>query len=290
MAQYYPNEYADDFTPIMLKQFREIQVEKGKWSRMTINRRIDLIRRMFRWAAAEMMISTQTYMSLMMLDGLQKGRTMARECKKVLPVDIACIEAILPILTPVVADMVRVQLLTGMRSGEVIKLRAADIDRSDKIWKYVPTGNEGEYAHKTEYRGIEKYIAIGPKAQKVLAKYLFRESYDYCFKPAESAGQARQRQSKNDKDQAGIKIGGGLVFNNKFDAGGYRRAIQRACSRAGIDKWHPHQLRHTTATEISNQFDIESARAVLGHSAIKQTQEYVDRDFAKAKKIVEAMG
>jgi len=295
-AEYYSGELAEDMTPVKLKEFRQHIVGKDKWSRRTINTRINMIRRMFKWAASEMLISIHIYTSLTTIENLLRGRTTAREKIKVLPVSIEAVAAVLPLVTPVVADMIQVQLLTGMRPGEVLKMRPGDIDCSDRIWKYTPTGEDDEYGHKTEYLGTVKYVAIGPKAQKVLAKYLFRKPSEYCFKPAESAQQSQERKHEKRKTPAsygnrrGTNNQGTQIFNDRFDTNSFRRAVQRACTKAGIDKWYPHQLRHTAATEISAKFDIDAARAVLGHTTLKQTEEYVERDFGQAKDIAEKMG
>ncbi len=46
-----------------------------------------------------------------------------------MPVDDSIIEATLPHLQPVVADMVRLQRLTGARPGEICSIRPADVNR-----------------------------------------------------------------------------------------------------------------------------------------------------------------
>ena len=63
----------------------------------------------------------------------------------------------------------------------------------------------------------------------------------------------------------------------------YRRAIGKACIKAGIEPWHPNQLRHLAATNIRRDFGIEIARAVLGHSTVDMTEVYAEMDFSKAK-------
>src|SRR2546430_10597149 len=50
---------------------------------------------------------------------LRVGRGKARESIPVVPVEVAVVEATLPHLPPIVADMIRVQLATGMRPGEL---------------------------------------------------------------------------------------------------------------------------------------------------------------------------
>ena len=62
----------------------------------------------------------------------------ARETVPVKPVADAVIDATLPTLPPVVADMVRLQRLTGCRPAEVCILRPCDVDRSGKVWGYRP--------------------------------------------------------------------------------------------------------------------------------------------------------
>jgi hypothetical protein len=45
--------------------------------------------------------------------------------------------------------MVRLQLLTGMRSGELFIMRAADIDTIGKVWLYRPGSDQGPHGtHK----------------------------------------------------------------------------------------------------------------------------------------------
>ena len=80
-------------------------------------------------------------------------------------------------LTPVLADMVEVHRLIGARPSEMCNLRPCDIDRSEAVWIYTPA------SHKTEHHGHSRKIAIGPKAQAVLARYLLRDPQAFCFSP-----------------------------------------------------------------------------------------------------------
>jgi len=54
--------------------------------------------------------------------------------------------------------------------------------------------------------------------------------------------------------------------------------------------WHPHQLRHTAATDIGQRFGLEAAQHVLGHSSIDMTQIYAERDADVARSVAKAIG
>jgi hypothetical protein len=59
------------------------------------------------------------YQALRAVPGLPKGRGAARETDPVTPPPEGHVEAALPFLRPPVAAMVKLQLYTGMRPGEV---------------------------------------------------------------------------------------------------------------------------------------------------------------------------
>ena len=63
-----------------------------------------------------------------------------------------------------------------------------------------------------------------------------------------------------------------------------------ACKAAAIPHWHPHQLRHTHATEVRRRFGLEAAQAALGHSKADVTQLYAERDLALAAKVAAELG
>ena len=94
------------------------------------------------------------------------------------PVDDAIVEATLEYFSsPVVADMLQVQRLTGARPGELCAMRPCEIDRTDDVWVYTPA------KHKTQHHGHKRQIAVGPKAQEILLHYLARAPRDFLFSP-----------------------------------------------------------------------------------------------------------
>ena len=216
------------------------------------------------------------------------------------------VDATLPHLPPVVADMVRFQRLTGARPGEVCGIRPCDVEREGEIWRYRPE------RHKTEHRGRERIVFIGPMAQAVLLPYLLRASDAYCFSPAESvAKQKAERRmrrktpvqpSQRCRRKARPKRTPSACYNK--DA--YRRAIVQSVAKANRDDaeeaakagieprpipgWHPNQLRHSAATEIRRRFGLEAAQVVLGHAKADVTQVYAERDARLAAEVMKQIG
>jgi hypothetical protein len=67
-------------------------------------------------------------------------------------------------------------------------------------------------------------------------------------------------------------------------------AVARACKKAGIDRWHPNQLRHLFATEVRKLHGIEAAQVLLGHARADVTQVYAERDEALAARVAAEIG
>ena len=72
--------------------------------------------------------------------------------------------------------------------------------------------------------------------------------------------------------------------------GGYRWAIARACEKAEVPPWHPHQLCHNCATKVRCLYGLDGASAVLGHKIGIVTEIYAEQDFQKAINIMREIG
>ena len=143
----YGRTIANEFGPLALKAARQRMIDNG-WSRGYINKSIGRVRRCFKWAVENELVRPDMHHGLMAVSGLRKGRTEAREPAPVQPVDDATVEATLPYLTSVVADMIRLQRITGCRPQDVCNLRPCDIDMSGDVWLYRPD------THKTEHLSL----------------------------------------------------------------------------------------------------------------------------------------
>jgi integrase len=76
----------------------------------------------------------------------------------------------------------------------------------------------------------------------------------------------------------------------RYDKDSYRRAIQRAARKAGVAAWHPHQLRHTRATQVRARYGLDAARALLGHGSSQMTETYAERDLGVIRSVMGEIG
>jgi integrase len=308
LTQPYGPTLAADFGPLALKAFRQRLIEAGH-SRMYINKLAAIIPRMFKWAASEQLVPGAVYHDLRTVEGLRKGRCEAPDHAPVAPVSDFAAQATLPHLPVIVADMVRFQRLTGCRPAEVCILRPCDLDTSGEVWSYRPE------SHKTEHRGRERLIFVGPKAQDVLRPYLLREKTSYCFVPAES--EKKRRAEVHVRRRTPLSCGNRPGTNrrgrpkrfpgDRYTTASYRRAIDRAvklANRKGAQEaeargeepsaplplWSPNQLRHSAATEIRRRFGLEAAQVTLGHASADVSQIYAERDWSLAAEVMRKIG
>ena len=106
--------------------------------------------------------------------------------------------------------------------------------------------------------------------------------------PSELRARERRKQAKQ-------QVASKRPLRDRYDVDSYRRAITYGIKKAGqagieIPHWHPHQLRHTRATEIRKQYGIEGAQVALGHQSADVTQVYAERNLALAMRIAQETG
>jgi len=204
--------------------------------------------------------------------------------------------------------MVQVQLLTGMRTGEVCVMRGIDIDMTGKVWLYRPGSDQGPQGeHKTAHHGYQRVIAIGPKAQEVIRPFLKLDTRAYLFSPQEAIVEVRaeRRRRRKTKVQPSQQDRGKRrpkkAPGKRYTTSSYAHAIKSGCRKADaaahakdpsipnehvlVPHWHPHQLRHTRATELWREYGLDTARAVLGHTSPAVTEVYAELGTAGAHPI-----
>ncbi len=317
LKEMYEFSRAIDFGPRALKAVQQRMVQMG-WSRIYINKQINRVRHVFKWAVSDELIPGSVLHALQAVSGLKRGRTDAIELERVKPVPIKLVDGIERYVSRQVWTMIKLQLLTGARAGEICQMRPCDINRDGEVWVYKPQ------SHKTAHHGFDRKIFIGPQAQRYLTPFLLRDPQAYCFSPAEAEAERYRRLHENRVTylSCGNVPGSNRnpdrprVIGDRYDTTTYRRAIKRGCDHAfpppaplvqqedestakwkkrltaeqkaelsvwrKAHRWHPHQLRHNAATELRKEFGIDAARIILGHQSAAITEVYAEKDEQQA--------
>lgn len=309
----YTNHPAKLFGPAEFKACRQWWLQDPDRTRQYVNKQAKRLLRVIKWAVSEGLMLADSHAGCKCVEPLKRGKCTAPEAPKVTTVDDAKVDRVLAEreltqLSPIVADMVRFQRVTGARPGEVCNLKPSMVDRSQEIWRIELT------EHKTAYRDNSRIIFAGPKAQAILAKYLLRDADAYCFSPAESMEWLRRKRNEKraTPPSCGNRRGKVLAKKPKRQPGqfyttqSYSHAIRQVCSKIfpepeGLEgrdlmlwrkaNWFaPNQLRHNRATEIRAELGLEAASAALGHSSQQITLTYAEKNEALARQSAKLSG
>lgn len=311
---------ARDFGPQKLLAVREQMIER-QWRRVTINQQIGRVRRCFKWGVQQEIVPPEVLTALATVPGLRAGRSTAKESRPVLPVSDAAIEAVKSHVSRQVWAMVQLQRVTGMRPGEVAGVRGCDINMGGPLWEYVPE------SHKTEHHGRERIIVLGPQAQAIIRPFLKPDTTAYLFSPADArlefdAQRTANRKSPMTPSQKARKPKAKpeRTPGDRYTVASYGSAVRKGCEKAfdmprelrnvsmklpaaeredlkakarawrERHAWHPHQIRHTAATEIRRTFGVEAAQVVLGHANIATAEIYAEKNRDLAAEVMQQLG
>jgi integrase len=176
-----PTDGAARFGPLALKRVREDMIRRG-WCRNYVNAQTNRLRRLVKWAVENELAPPAVLQGLQAVAGLRAGKSPARESDPVRPVPENHVAAVCPHVSPQVRAMIELQLVTGMRPGEVCAMRGRELDTAaGRLWTYKPA------RHKTAHHGYTRLIYLGPRAQQILRPFLKPADPDaYLFSPAEA--------------------------------------------------------------------------------------------------------
>lgn len=246
---------------------------------------------MLRWGVEQELVLAEVHAACKAVAGLRFGRSEATESERIQPVQLSDIAAVEPYVSRQIWGMIQLQLVTGMRPGEVRSICLADIDRSGEVWEYRPS------VHKTQHHGRGRIVFIGRKGQDILRQFLKADPSARLFSAVDAerernAVRRQNRKSPMTPSQAARakKAEENCRAESAYTKESYNKAITRACEEAGIEPWSPNQLRHNAATEIRKTFGLDLARVVLGHSSMEVKAIYAEEDFEKARTVIAKFG
>lgn len=140
-------------------------------------------------------------------------------------------------------------LYCGLRVGELAALELADIDLSER---------SGSLRIRDGKGSKERIVPIPAEARKAIERYL-------TMRPP--------------IDSKRLFVGKG---DQPLGTDGIRYLVKKYGIAAGLDL-HPHQLRHTMATEYLNstENDLVGLAQLLGHESIQTTSRYTRRSLER---------
>jgi len=153
LTKHFRDMPAVKFTPLSLEFLQEKLSEHKarntakRYARPMIRKYINIIRDVFRRGMKYHGVPAEIHYALFSHEHLKRGKTKAHEYRKpkLVPDDI--VDKTLPHMTPIIADMVRIQRLIGCRPNEVRIMRSCDIDREmyEDVWVYYLPRGEARY-------------------------------------------------------------------------------------------------------------------------------------------------
>lgn len=258
----YGHTQAGDFDARRFVTVRQQHLDGGAAPR-TVNDYAGFVRAAFRWAARpeQKGVPPAVALELSLVAALVDEDDVPLE-----DVPEATVRLILPHCAPVVADMLEVQMLTGMRPGELVRMKAGEVDQNagEGLWLYKPPLYKSR-RHASVRAAGGREVWIGPKAQALLSPWLEG------------------------------KVGTDPVFPSRFrgcySVQGYRKAVVEACDRAGVERFQPRQIRHTALTAVEGETgSLDAAQAVGGHRRPETTRRYAHAQRRLAKETMKRMG
>ena len=152
------------------------------------------------------------------------------------------------------ADAFRLLLFTGLRLGEVLALRWADVDTADRLLlvrRAVSAGQESDPKGRRQ-----RFVPLSMSAVEALRRLGDREDF---------------------------ASGDDYVLCNRYgrrlDPSALRRRYKQGCEAVGLRPVKVHGLRHAAGSLVARTNDAVFVRDFLGHAKLATTDRYVSAKF-----------
>jgi integrase/recombinase XerC len=155
------------------------------------------------------------------------------------------------------AAILEVLYATGIRLGELLGLRDADIDFANDTLKVTGKGSK------------QRIVPFGRKAREALRAYI-------AVRP--------QLAARGDHPPPTLFL---TVLGNGMNPKGVNLLMNQCIARVSeIEKKSPHVLRHTFATHLLDRgADLRAVKELLGHESLSTTQIYTHVSTDRLRKV-----
>ena len=160
-------------------------------------------------------------------------------------------------------NFLRVMARTGMRRGEVVGLRFADIDWSRNVLRVERSiEHDATRAENPPKNGQARVVPLHPDVRAALEEQQREAGGDICF------------PDSRDPEEY-------------MTAGQRNRLLDRAKSASGLGRLTYHLLRHTAASRmVNNGGNLRAVQQILGHYDIQVTARYLHVDASHMQQAV----
>ena len=289
----------DNFSPRCLKLVRQQLIISRRFCRKMVNEYTRRIVAVFSWGVGEEYVNSNTAATLKAVKPLPEcyPGTFDNPEREDVPDDV--IRRTLPFLPPLLMAMIQVQRMTGCRPSEIFNMKAGEIDRKSDpdLWLYRPAH------HKTEKKTKrKKVVPLGKPEQELIAPYLEgKTGGEAIFSPrramqertAERRANRKSKLTPSQRARDEARAAKPSAYSEFYDRHSYRQAIEYAIKKANrrlpddekLPHWTPYQIRHTAATELELETDIENAQILLDHESLNTTKRYTKKRLEKSKNL-----
>jgi len=237
---FFGDKFLHEITPLMVDMFK---IERNKdVSNATTNRALALLKAMFnkanQWGR---------------FDGNNpvKGVKFLKEQARLRFLEKEEIAKLIENSAGYLRSIIILAVNTGMRKGEMLKLKWRDIDFQRNIIYLYETKN-----------GEKREVPMNDTVKTALMKISKNEDSPYIF--------------CNKK---------GLPYTD------VRKSFFTACSKSGIINFRFHDLRHTFASQaVMSGIDLNTVRELLGHKSLEMTLRYSHLSPDHKKRAVDLLG
>jgi len=149
------------------------------------------------------------------------------------------------------AAIVELLLQTGIRLGEIARIKLDDLYVPKKI--SAAADNAGSLTVRQGKGRKDRTVTLNHRACEALIAYLKVRPADTPYQEVFLTKHRRPMQPR-----------------------AYQMMLERSFARAGIERAHPHTLRHTFGTHmVKSGANLRSVQEMMGHSDLKTTSRYI---------------
>ena len=226
--------------------------EQKKDINSTIDRKLSSLRSFYKFLANEKIIKSNVFS---LVNGPKKQKKLPRYFEYN---ELEELFNIPNTITPLgQRDLLLLEMLyaTGTRVGELVNIKVADINQSNRTILILGKGNK------------ERYVNYGAYCEEALDNYL-EDGYHHL-------------NSKNSPYLFLNNNGGQLTER------GVRYILDQIIEKSTLNKKiSPHMIRHSFATHLLNEgCDLTTVQKLLGHESIKATQIYTHVTSDRLKEV-----